>query len=157
MRRVSRVEGYHFHTEVKVRFAETDAQGVAHNTAYIVWFEVARVDYLAKFAGGYQSIRDRGIEALVTETHIRYFEPARFDERVLVHARCTHVKGARFRFEYLIERADGAKLAEGWTGHAIVDATTFRPLRMPAWFVGAVATAEGAEAAPQTAAASTSP
>ena len=56
------MDGFHFHTEVKVRFAETDAQGVAHNTAYIVWFEVARVDYLAKFAGGYQSIRDRGIE-----------------------------------------------------------------------------------------------
>jgi acyl-CoA thioester hydrolase len=147
MRRVLRVEGFHFQTEVKVRFAETDAQGVAHNTAYIVWFEVARVDYLATFAGGYQAIRNRGIEALVTETHIRYFEPARFDEHVLVHARCTHLKGARFRYEYLIERADGTKLAEGWTGHALVDATSFRPVRMPTWFVEAVARAEGDEAA----------
>ena len=136
------MHGFNFHTEVKVRFAETDAQGVAHNTAYIVWFEVARVDYLAKYAGGYQAIRDRGIEALVTETHVRYFEPARFDDRVLIHARCSHLKGARFRYEYLIERDDGTKLAEGWTGHAIVDARTFRPVRMPDWFVQAVATAE---------------
>jgi acyl-CoA thioester hydrolase len=147
MRRVSRVDRFHFHTEVKVRFAETDAQGVAHNTAYIVWFEVARVDYLAEYAGGYQSIRDRGIEALVTETHIRYYEPARFDERVLIHARCTHLKGARFRYEYLIEREGGTKLAEGWTGHAVVDATTFRPVRIPEWFAEAVATAEGGRAA----------
>ena len=136
------MDGFHFSTEVSVRFAETDAQGVAHNAVYLVWFEVARVDYLAKYAGGYQSIRDRGIEALVTETHIRYYEPARFDERVLIHARCTHLKGARFRYEYLIERDDGTKLAEGWTGHAIVDARTFRPVRMPDWFVQAVATAE---------------
>jgi len=141
------VDGFHFHTDVKVRFAETDAQGVAHNTAYIVWFEVARVDYLARYAGGYQAIRDHGIEAFVTETHVRYFDPARFDDRVHIHARCSHLKGARFRFEYLIERDDGTKLAEGWTGHAIVDATTFRPVRMPDWFVEAVATAE-AEAAP---------
>ena len=28
-------------TEVRVRFAETDAQGVAHNSAYLVWFEIA--------------------------------------------------------------------------------------------------------------------
>jgi acyl-CoA thioester hydrolase len=137
-----RVSGFDFHTQVRVRFAETDAQGVAHNTAYVVWFEVARVDYLARYAGGYQSIRDRGIEALVTETHIRYFEPARFDDLVVVHARCSHLKGARFRFEYLIERDDGARLADGWTGHAVVDAATFRPVRMPEWFSRAVASAE---------------
>ena len=140
------MDGFHFHTEVKVRFAETDAQGVAHNTAYIVWFEVARVDYLAKFAGGYQSIRDRGIEALVTETHIRYFEPARFDERVLVHARCTHIKGARFRFEYSVER-NGTAIADGWTTHAAVDSSTLRPTRLPEWLVAAIATAEASTTA----------
>ena len=139
--------GYSFSTEVQVRFAETDAQGIAHHAAFVVFLEVARVAWLDEYAGGYQSIRDRGIEALVTETHIRYYEPARFDERVLIHARCTHLKGARFRYEYLIVRGDGTKLAEGWTGHAVVDATTFRPVRLPEWFVEAVATAEGGRAA----------
>src|SRR5581483_10148054 len=33
------VEGFRFSTELAVRFAETDAQGVAHNAAYLVWFE----------------------------------------------------------------------------------------------------------------------
>jgi len=142
------VEGFRFQTDVKVRFAETDAQGVAHNTAYIVWFEVARVDYLAAFAGGYGAIRDHGLEALVTETHVRYIEPARFDDRVVVHARCTHLRGARFRFEYLIERADGTRLAEGWTGHALVDARSLRPVRMPAWLLAAIASAETAAESP---------
>ncbi len=136
------MDGFNFHTEVKVRFAETDAQGVAHNTAYIVWFEVARVDYLAEHAGGYQSIRDHGIEAFVTETHVFHREPARFDDRVLIHTRCTDVKGARFRYEYVIERDDGTVLATGWTGHAVVDARTFRPVRVPGWFVEAIAAAE---------------
>jgi acyl-CoA thioester hydrolase len=135
------MEGFHFSTEVRVRFAETDAQGVAHNTAYIVWFEVARVDYLARYAGGYQSIRDRGIEALVTQTHIDYHSPARFDDVVSVHARCAEIKGARFRYEYAIER-DGELLADGWTRHATVDAVTFRPKRVPEWFAEAIATAE---------------
>jgi acyl-CoA thioester hydrolase len=141
------VDGFNFHTEVKVRFAETDAQGVAHNTAYIVWFEVARVDYLARYAGGYQSIRDRGIEALVTETHVFYREAARFDDQVLIHTRCVDIKGARFRYEYAIERAGGPVLATGWTGHATVDAQTFRPVRVPDWFVAAVASAEAPRAA----------
>jgi len=61
------MDGFTFSTTVRVRFADTDAQGIAHNSAYVVWFEVARVEYLREFAGGYQSLREQGIEALVLE------------------------------------------------------------------------------------------
>ena len=40
-------------TEIHVRFAETDAQGIVHNSAYLVWFELARVEYLERHTGGY--------------------------------------------------------------------------------------------------------
>ncbi len=43
------MEGYSFTTRVRVRFADTDAQGVAHNASYLVWFEVARVEYLRAY------------------------------------------------------------------------------------------------------------
>jgi acyl-CoA thioester hydrolase len=135
------MEGFGFSVPVRVRFAETDAQGVAHNSSYFVWFEVARVEYLREFAGGYQSLRDQGMEAFVLETHLRYLQPARFDEALRVHARCVDVRGARFRYEYAIER-DGETIADGWTAHACVDATTFRPTRIPGWLVDAIASAE---------------
>ena len=98
------MDGFSFSTPVKVRFAETDAQGIAHNSNYFVWFEVARVEYLELFAGGYQRLRETGVEALVLETHVRYLQPAKFDDRLTVYARCLDVKGARFRYEYAIER-----------------------------------------------------
>ena len=66
------VHGFSFSTAIRVRFAETDAQGIAHNSNYFVWFEVARVEYLEQFAGGYQRLRDLGVEALVLESHVRY-------------------------------------------------------------------------------------
>jgi acyl-CoA thioester hydrolase len=135
------VHGFSFSTPVKVRFAETDAQGIAHNSNYFVWFEVARVEYLDRYAGGYQRLRDLGVEALVLETHVRYLSPARFDDRLLVHARCLGAKGARFRYEYAIER-EGELLADGWTAHATVDAATFRPTRVPSWLVDAIVSAE---------------
>jgi acyl-CoA thioester hydrolase len=139
------MDGFTFSTDVTVRFAETDAQGVAHNASYIVWFEVARVEYLREYAGGYQTLRDQGLEALVLETHIRYRSPARFDDRLRVHARVRDVRGARFRYEYAIER-DGETIADGWTSHACVDARTFRPTRIPDWLVEAIATAESSSA-----------
>ena len=127
-----------FTTEVRVRFAETDAQGVAHNSNYLVWFEVARVEFLERFAGGYAALRAQGIEALVTEAHVRYGAPARFDDRLALHTRCVDLRGARFRFEYLLER-DGERVADGWTAHATVDGTTLRPTRVPAWLAEAIA------------------
>jgi acyl-CoA thioester hydrolase len=132
---------FSFSTTLRVRFAETDAQGIAHNSNYFVWFEVARVEYLERYTGGYQKLRDLGLEAVVLETHVRYLAPAKFDDRLIVHARCVDVKGARFRYEYEIER-DGVVIADGWTAHATVDAGTFRPTRVPAWLQEAIASAE---------------
>jgi acyl-CoA thioester hydrolase len=135
------VHEFSFSTQIRVRFAETDAQGVANNASYLVWFEVARVEYLERYAGGYPALREHGIEAFVTEAHVRYGVPARFDDRLELHARVTDVLGARFRFEYRLER-DGALVAEGWTAHACVDGVTHRPTRVPDWLGDAIARAE---------------
>ena len=134
------MEQFPFTTQVRVRFAETDAQGVVHNSVYLVWFELARVEYLERFAGGYPALRAQGIEAFVTEAHVRYGAPARFDDRLALHTRCVDVRGARFRFEYLVDR-DGERVADGWTAHACVDAHTLRPTRVPAELARAIATA----------------
>jgi acyl-CoA thioester hydrolase len=136
------MDGFPFTTRVRVRFADTDAQGIAHNAAYPVWFEVARVEYLREFTGGYQALRDRGIEALVLESFCRYKVPARFDDELDVHARCVGLRGARFRYEYEIVRVDGVGIADGWTAHACVESATFKPIRVPEWLADAIRTAE---------------
>lgn len=133
--------GFHFSTDVRVRFAETDAQGVVHNSNYLVWFEIARVAYLEKFTGGYPALRSQGVESLVLESHVRYRKPAHFDDRLTIHARIGELRGARFRFDYEVERA-GDLLADGWTSHACVDAKTLRPTRIPAALAEAIRAAE---------------
>jgi acyl-CoA thioester hydrolase len=140
------MEGFPFSTEVRVRFAETDAQGIAHHSNYLVWFELARVAYLAEFAGGYQAFRDEGYEATVVEAHVRFLVPAHFDDVIRIWLRCTDVRGARFRYEYVLERQDGVRIADGWTSHASVDAQTLRPTRLPQWLKDAIAAAESGAA-----------
>lgn len=138
------MKGFPFSTEVRVRFAETDAQGIAHHSNYLIWFELARVAYLAEFAGGYQALRDEGYDATVVQVHLRYRVAARFDDVIRIGLRCTDVRGASFRFEYVLERAtDGVRLAEGWTSHACVDARTMRATRLPQWLRDAIGPAEG--------------
>ncbi len=135
------MEGFGFSTEVQVRFAETDAQGIAHHAAFVVWLEVARIAWLAEYAGGYRALQEQGIEALTTAVEVRYRRAARFDDRLRIWTRATDLRGARFRYEYAVER-DGELLAEASSSHATVDAETHRPVRLPLAFVEAAASAE---------------
>lgn len=135
------MDGFRFSHDIRVRFAETDAQGIAHHSNYVVWFEEARVAYLAQFRDGYRSIQADGVEVLVTELAVRFVSPARFDDVLTVHARCVGLRGARFRFEYAVE-CDGTLVVDGHTGHACVNAQTLLPTRAPGWLVEAIQAAE---------------
>jgi acyl-CoA thioester hydrolase len=135
------MDGFGFSHQVRVRFAETDAQGIAHHASYVVWLEEARVAYLAANAGGYQSIRDRGIEALTTGVRLDYHRSAAFDDVLLIWVRCTEIRGARFTYEYVVEQ-DGERVATGTTLHATVDRETYRPIRVPDWFADEIVRAE---------------
>jgi acyl-CoA thioester hydrolase len=140
------VDGFRFSTELSVRFSETDAQGVVHNAVYLVWFEIARIAYLEQFAGGYRGLLEQGIDATTIEAYVRYRDGCRFDDRLRLHVRASDVRGARFRFDYAVERVSDppALVAEGWTAHACVDAATLRPTRMPGWLTEGIAAVETA-------------
>jgi acyl-CoA thioester hydrolase len=136
------VPEFKFTNEVTVRFAETDAQGIAHHAAYLVWFETTRIEYLRRFRGGYLSLREEGVDALTLEAHARYVLAASFDDRLTIRARCGDVRGARFRFDYVVER-DGELIADGWTTHACVSVGEHKPTRVPSWLAEAIEKAEG--------------
>jgi acyl-CoA thioester hydrolase len=139
------MDGFVFAYDVRVRFAETDAQGIAHHASFVVWLEEARVAYLDAFAGGYKLIRAQGIEALTTGVHVEYHQSAEFHDVLRVWTRCTGIRGARFRYEYRIER-EGKLVAEAYTTHATIDRATDRPTRVPSWFVEAITRAEATPA-----------
>jgi acyl-CoA thioester hydrolase len=134
------MDGFHFSTDLTVRFSETDAQGVVHNAVYLVWFEIARIAYLGQFQGGYKGLVEEGIDATTTEAFVRYLGGTRFDDELRIHVRAGDLRGARFRFEYVVERTNEPPgvVADGWTAHACVNAETLRPTRMPAWLAEAI-------------------
>jgi acyl-CoA thioester hydrolase len=138
------MDGFRFATDLRVRFSETDAQGVVHNAVYLVWFEIARIAYLGQFRGGYKGLVEEGIDATTVEAFVNYRDGARFDDALRIHVRASDLRGARFRFDYAIERTSEPRgpVAEGWTKHACIDARTLRPTRMPAWLAEGIATLE---------------
>ena len=118
MTRVDHVE----ETELRVRYAETDAMGVVYHANYLVWFEVGRGDFFRALGQDYGEWEQKGYLIPVSEAHARYLAPARYGELITVR---TWLKGIRSRsvtLGYEVTRAaTGQSLASGWTKHLCTD------------------------------------
>ncbi len=63
-------------TSVRVRYAETDQMGIVYYANYLVWMEVARVEYCRAIGFHYKDMElDDGILLAVAESHCRYLSP----------------------------------------------------------------------------------
>lgn len=114
---------------VRVRYAETDQMGVAYYANYLVWFEVARTDWLRAAGLSYRELEADGVFLPVIEAQCTYRAPARYDDALAVRATARLVSPARLAFDYEISGPSGA-VATGATVHALLDGRG-RPQRVP--------------------------
>lgn len=126
-------------TTVRVRYAETDAMGVAYYANYFVWFEVARTDLLRHLGWSYREMEDEGVLLPVIEADCRYRRPARYDDELDIRAegRLTSPVRMEFHYEVFVKGHDGM-IASGRTAHAALGRNG-RPCRLPARVVEAFA------------------
>ena len=117
-------------TTVRVRYAETDRMGVTYYANYLVWFEVARTEWLRETGWSYREMETEGFGLPVIESHCEYRQPLRYDDEVDILTRATLLSPVRVRFDYEIVLPDGGVAALGHTIHAAVDATG-KPCRLP--------------------------
>jgi acyl-CoA thioester hydrolase len=122
-----------FETRVRVRYADTDADGVVYYANYLTFFEVVRVEWLRALGYPITRILERGIILPVVEAHLRYLRPARVDDLLTVRATLSSVGPASFAFDYEILRDDGLLLVTGWTRLAVCERDSARACAMPSW------------------------
>lgn len=109
-------------TEVRVRYAETDAMGVAHHANYFVWFEAGRTEYTRAMGLPYREVEAGGVRLVVIEAHCHFHRSARYDDVVAVRTSLRDVSKATLTFAYdVVAKGDGARLAHGYTVHAAID------------------------------------
>ena len=109
-------------TTFHVRYAETDAMGIVHHSAYIVWFEEGRSAYMRAIGLPYSEVERMGYYFTVVEVCARFISPARYDERVRVETWISDLKSRGLTFSYRVLRdADGQLLVEGHSRHVCID------------------------------------
>lgn len=116
-------------TEIRVRYAETDAQGVVYHANYLVYFEVGRSAWLRGHGLDYSQFERDGYFLVVVEARTRYRAPARYDEVLTVRTTLSEVRHRSVTYTYQVLK-DGVLVAEGETAHVCVDRAG-APTRLP--------------------------
>jgi acyl-CoA thioester hydrolase len=124
---------YPFAHRQRVRFGETDMQGVVYYANYLLFAEVGRVAYLRSL--GIDSRRDlieKRVDFTIGEATVRYQAPLRFDDEYDIRVRVGEIRNSSWTFEYAFDRSDGVRCAVGSTVQVIVDHATGKAARIPA-------------------------
>jgi acyl-CoA thioester hydrolase len=122
---------YSFVHRIRPRFAETDAMGIIHHSAYVPYLEEARASLLRHAGYPYDEVRSSGIDFAVLELFVRYRRPLYFDDAVDIYVAVDELTRTTFQVGYLLQVAEQTR-ATAVTVHAAVDADG-RPVRMPSW------------------------
>lgn len=109
-------------TTVRVRYVETDPWGIAHYSTYLVWFELARMEFLKQLGYSFTEMERDGVSFLMAEATCRYHAPARFDDLIVVKISIGQVRNHSFTFEYeVVKEETGELLATGHTVQVFTD------------------------------------
>jgi acyl-CoA thioester hydrolase len=131
-------------SHVRVRYAETDAEGVVYYANHFVYMEVARVNYFRALGFDPASLDRTGRGIVIIEATCRYHSPARFDDPLLLRAWVDKVNRSSFEFGYEIwHEVDDRLIAKGRTVQVVVDLQTMRPIRLPQEMRDAISMASG--------------
>jgi acyl-CoA thioester hydrolase len=111
-------------TLVRVRYSETDKMGVVYHANYLIWFEIGRTEFCRARGFSYREMEENDNAFLVVaESYCRYKAPAYYDDELIVRTQITELRRRSLRFGYEILRpSDGVVIAEGETGHIVIDA-----------------------------------
>ncbi|MEX0964274.1 MAG: thioesterase family protein [Pseudohongiellaceae bacterium] len=105
-----------------VRYAETDAMGVVHHAAYLVYFEEARSHYMREMGSDYANIERDGFRLPVTEVVLRYVGSLRYGDTVKIRVWVAENKSRRICFSYEVRKnLEEPILATGSTQHIWTD------------------------------------
>jgi acyl-CoA thioester hydrolase len=128
-----------FDLHVRVRYAETDAQGVVHHANYLIYMEQARTEFTRARGLPYRELEKQGINLLVTSASVRFRAAALFDDPLRVRLRIENTRSRTITFQYRIEHEEtGRLLVTGGTTHVMVDAD-LKPMTVPEWLLLALA------------------
>lgn len=131
-----------FSFPIRVYWEDTDAGGIVFYANYLKFFERARTEWLRSMGFDQSSlVKETGGMFIVSQTAVKYLQPARLDDELFVTAELQRAGAAsliiaqqaflRRRPTDVSAGGDKALLCEGTIRIAWVDEATLKPAKIP--------------------------
>ncbi len=126
---------YSFDCNIRVRYGETDAMGIAYYGVYPLYYETGRTELMRHLGFPYRKMEDLGIIMPVISLSCRYRKPARYDDLLTVRTIIREMPGTRIVFDYEIYNEKEEMVNQGETTLVFVDRKKGRPVKIPEYLV----------------------
>ena len=135
---------YRFNFPLKVRYADTDAQGHVFFGNYFTFMDEAAGGYLRGIGFSWNKLSELGLDIFYVDASCQFKGSATFDDMLEVDARMARIGNTSFTIECAIYRQEGGQLiAKGQITAVVVNPTTRQAQRVPDELRQAVASYEG--------------
>lgn len=128
----------------KVRYSDTDAQGIVFNANYLRYFDDTITDYFDAIGLTPEEFTATGHDIVLAHAEVDYLGPARIGDVLVTGTRVAAIgtTSVRFALETRNE-ATGAVVVRGELVQVVVDAATFEKRPVPPFFVEAIERLQG--------------
>ncbi|MDR1821978.1 MAG: acyl-CoA thioesterase, partial [Oscillospiraceae bacterium] len=87
-------------TTIETRFPECDRMGVIHHAVYPIWYEAARMDFLAEAGFSYTDSREYSVDPAMVDLHIAYKLSASYPETLTIETRLLELAPKKLKLGY---------------------------------------------------------
>jgi len=134
---------FRFSYAMRVRFADTDLQGIVFNGNYLTYYDNAWTEYFRELGLTYNACLERGLDTVLARTTIEFKSPARFDDLLEVFVRVSHIGNTSIVFDFEIyPKGDERLVGTASSLYVCVDPKTLKKITAPDWLRSAVSKLE---------------
>src|SRR3989449_7686443 len=76
--------------------------GFVYHANYLIWMDMARTEHLRERGMSYKQLEEQGTYLTVTDVHVRYRQPARYDDMIRIRCWVRDLASRRVIFGYTI-------------------------------------------------------
>jgi len=122
-----------FEHRLRVRYHETDQQGIVYHSRYLEYLDVAMTEYFRHLGWDYRRLVQEGCDPSIVRTTVNFIRPASFEDEISIRVRPIRVGNSSFTLGYEITTCnDGELLLAAETVYVNFDAANRRSSQLPA-------------------------
>jgi acyl-CoA thioester hydrolase len=115
----------------RVRYHQTDMQGIVFNSRYLEIIDDAMTEYMRDRGFDPSAMAEVPFDPVLAHVDLTFVTPAVLDDELVIHAHCTRVGNTSFDISYRIEREADELIVRAVITYVNVDLTTRKAAPIP--------------------------